>query len=50
MDDTRIAAEITVSAAALTPGDLDALRSAVEEAASAWKADIDVTSWQYLTT
>ncbi|RPK58088.1 hypothetical protein EES44_24460 [Streptomyces sp. ADI96-15] len=49
MDDTRIAADITVSAVALTDGDLDELRVAVEEAVSAWKADVTVNSWEYPT-
>ncbi|GAA2948408.1 hypothetical protein ACFPN0_15135 [Kitasatospora cinereorecta] len=49
MDDTQIAAEITVSAVALTAWDLDELRSAVEEAVSTWKADVAVNSWEYPT-
>lgn len=40
----RIAAEITVSADGLTEWDLDELETAVQDAASAWKASVTVTS------
>lgn len=40
----RIAVEITVSADGLTEWDLDELETAVQDAASAWKASVTVTS------
>lgn len=44
MTDTRIAAEITVSAVDLTDTDFDELRTAIEDAAAAWKATVTVTN------
>lgn len=47
MPDTRIAAAINVSAVDLTQADLDELRTAIEDAAAAFKADVTVTSHTY---
>ncbi|MFJ7895913.1 hypothetical protein [Streptomyces anthocyanicus] len=41
---TRIDAEITVSVDGITEWDLDELETAVQDAASAWKASVTVTS------
>ncbi|MGA5340426.1 hypothetical protein ACPCK3_14885 [Streptomyces griseoincarnatus] len=43
MPDALTNAEITVSAYALDPADLDALTAAVEDAAAPWKAAVTVT-------
>ncbi|MGC5534237.1 hypothetical protein [Streptomyces sp. SR-10] len=49
MNETRIAATITVTAVNLTEADLDTLRQEIEDATAAYKGDVTIDSREYLT-